>query len=214
MSEQVEMYLVMIALLRDAGDAPVPLSLLAQKLAISPVSANEMCRKLAEQGLVQYQPYKGVTLTESGEAAAQDILSRRRLWEQFLVQELGIATDEADAIACRLEHITSGALIAALREYLARAHCPPFGEACAACIETGNPLLHPLNSCAVGQSGRLAGIAADSATVEFLHSQGLVPQSTVTVLAIGDDGTLLLDTGKHRLTLAARLADQIQLVGE
>jgi DtxR family Mn-dependent transcriptional regulator len=208
------MYLVMIALLRDDVDAPLPLSLLAQKLSISPVSANEMCRKLADQSLVQYQPYKGVTLTTAGETMAQDILSRRRLWELFLVQELGIAVDEADAIACRLEHIPSSALIVALRQYLEHVHAPPFGNACAGCVGAGRALAHSLSSCAVGQRGRLVGITADGATTEFLHSQGLDVHNTVTVLAVGDDGTLLLDAGTRRLTLAAPLADQIHVVGE
>ncbi|MCD6356362.1 MAG: hypothetical protein J7L66_03655 [Anaerolineaceae bacterium] len=33
---------------------PVPLSLLAESLQISPVSVNEMCRKLDEIELIQY----------------------------------------------------------------------------------------------------------------------------------------------------------------
>jgi Mn-dependent DtxR family transcriptional regulator len=42
---------------------PVPLSKLAEELDISPVSVNEMCRKLQENGLINYQPYKGASLT-------------------------------------------------------------------------------------------------------------------------------------------------------
>lgn len=212
MSEQVEMYLVMIALLRDDADIPVPLSLLAQKLSISPVSANEMCRKLNEQGLVQYQPYKGVTLTAAGEAEAQEILSRRRLWIMFLVQELGLDAQEADAIACRLEHITSSSLVTALKEYLQQT---PSGNACAHCIATATALARrPLSSCSAGQRGRIANIVADSATADFLVAQGLSLRSSVTVLAVGNDGTLLLGAGSRRLSLAAPLAEQILVMGE
>ena len=67
------MYLITVARLRQA-DQPVPLALLAQELGISPVSANEMCRRLAERALVTYQPYKGVTLTAQGEAMARRVL--------------------------------------------------------------------------------------------------------------------------------------------
>jgi len=65
------MYLITIARLRRAGQ-PVPLALLAQKLSISPISANEMCRRLAERTLVAYQPYKGVMLTPQGEPIPYD----------------------------------------------------------------------------------------------------------------------------------------------
>jgi predicted membrane GTPase involved in stress response len=58
MSESVEMYLLRIALLQDE-DRPVPISALAEELAVSPVSANQMCRKLEERGMVHYEPYKG-----------------------------------------------------------------------------------------------------------------------------------------------------------
>lgn len=212
MSEHVEMYLVMIALLRDDFDTPVPLSLLAQNLAISPVSANEMCRKLNEQGRVEYQPYKGVTLTAAGEAEAQQILSRRRLWEMFLVQKLGIDNAEADTIACRLEHITSSALINALQDYLARA---PQRIDCTGCnAATPASPQRPLSHCGVGQHGRITTISSDHATIDFLIAQGVGPHTAVTVLAIGSDGSLLLDAGQHRLTLAAALAAEILVVGE
>jgi DtxR family Mn-dependent transcriptional regulator len=208
-SEHVEMYLVMIALLREDAQTPVPLSLLAQKLAISPVSTNEMCRKLAEQGLVRYQPYKGVTLTDPGETEAQVILSRRRLWVVFLVEELGIEPDEADEIACQLEHVTSERLVDALKAYLERAP--------AAARPRQQPVDHhvassqPLSACAAGQQGFIAGIDADHATADFLHAQGLVDGAQVTVLVLSDDGTLLLGLGERRLSLAAPLAAQVML---
>ena len=67
MSESLKMYSSTIMRLRQSRVEPVPLSSLADALSIASVSANEMFRKLQEQGLVVYRPYKGVTLTESGE---------------------------------------------------------------------------------------------------------------------------------------------------
>ena len=48
-SENIEMYLVRVAQLRQ-DDQPVPISQLAQELAVTSVSANEMYRKLVEKG--------------------------------------------------------------------------------------------------------------------------------------------------------------------
>ena len=67
-SESAEMYLKTIAELA-VGEAVVPVTTLAEHLAISTVSASEMVHKLQAQGLVGHTPYKGVRLTaeEPGE---------------------------------------------------------------------------------------------------------------------------------------------------
>jgi DtxR family Mn-dependent transcriptional regulator len=93
LSESMEMYLVTIARLRTDGE-PVPLSLLADTLCISPVSVNEMCRKLQNQGLVLYRPYKGVSLTDEGEQRACYILRCHRLWEVFLAEAVQVTGDD------------------------------------------------------------------------------------------------------------------------
>jgi Mn-dependent DtxR family transcriptional regulator len=60
------MYVLRTALLQRDSQ-PVPLAHLAQELAVSPSSANEMCRKLTHEGLMTCEPYRGVTLTAAGE---------------------------------------------------------------------------------------------------------------------------------------------------
>ena len=116
-SESTEMYLLKITWLQ-AETSPVPVPLLAQELDLSPVSVNEMCRKLVNGGLVAYEPYKGVTLTLAGERLAQTVLRRRRLWEVFFVEKLGLDPLEADAIACRFEHVTPDVLTQGLADFL------------------------------------------------------------------------------------------------
>ncbi len=86
-SESVEMYLLRIALLSQQ-ESPVPIAALAEELGISPVSTNQMCRKLEERELIIYQPYKGVALTANGEQIANKILEKRRLWARFLKDAL------------------------------------------------------------------------------------------------------------------------------
>ena len=61
------MYLITVAVAEEEGrPGPLPLADLAQSLAISPVSANQMVRRLEERGLVEYHPYHGVALTPPG----------------------------------------------------------------------------------------------------------------------------------------------------
>lgn len=211
MSESVEMYLVMIALLRK-DNQPVPLSLLASKLAISSVSANEMCRKLEERGLVSYQPYKGVTLTETGEAEAQLVLSRRRLWVIFLVQNLGIEPVEADEIACQLEHITSDRLVQALKNFLEHAPATTNSHVPLCMHSSAQPEgTCVLAACTAGLHGRIVAINADDPIIDFLHAQGLHPDVAFEVLAVGAGSSILLGIGTQHLSLARSIAMQIEV---
>ena len=66
-SENAEMYLVSMAILAETGAlVPIPIPRLAEEMDVQTVSANQMVRKLDEEGLVTYQPYKGVSFTQPG----------------------------------------------------------------------------------------------------------------------------------------------------
>lgn len=179
-SESIEMYLVTAALERR-DDKPVPLSVLAEKLCVSPVSVNEMCHRMTERGLVEYQPYKGIVLTSEGERVAQRVLVRRRIWATFLQQHLGLEQKEAQDIACQLEHIASDRLTEALATYL------------------GQPLLRlrlttlRLSMVGAGQWAKVLTLPAEEPLRNFLVSQGITRGTFVRVLAVGAEGTILLD---------------------
>lgn len=190
-SESIEMYLVTTALLSTDGQ-PVPLSMLAHHLSISPVSANEMCRKLVERGLIDYQPYKGVTLTNAGETLAQRVLMRRRLWETFLVEKLGIDEGLSEDIACRLEHITSDQLMEHLSQFLA--HCEHTCDY-AVSLSRGQRYTSPaptLTTLTAGERAQVLNIVADDVIRDFLHRQGVVEGVMLQVLAVGADGAQLI----------------------
>lgn len=209
-SESVEMYLVTVALLRKDSQ-PVPLSLLAERLSISAVSANEMCHRLGERGLVEYQPYKGVTLTNEGEALAQRILSRRHIWEAFLVDNLGIEPDEAGDIACQLEHITSDKLIEALSCYLETYPRSSLATAPPDAIEQGRAPIKPLSEMCAGQQGQVVAINTDEIMKEFLSAQGIRPGAILDVLVVGKEGSLLLNLAGHRLSMVQPVAASIKI---
>jgi DtxR family transcriptional regulator, Mn-dependent transcriptional regulator len=210
MSESVEMYLVMTALLRERADLPVPVSALATRLGVTQVSANEMCHRLDERGLLSYQPYKGVTLTEAGEAQAQAILSRRRLWVIFLVENLGIAPEEADELACQLEHITSERLVAALKAFLERSPSPQVGQRGGAPGSVWDDV-RSLDRCAAGARGMIAALELDAGASTFLQGQGLTPGAVVEVLAVGADGAVLLGMAERQIALAPAVAARVTL---
>lgn len=114
MSETTEMYLKEIHLLSREGDA-AKTGRIAERLEISPPSVTEMLVNLEEQGLVEYEKYKGGVLTEEGERRAVDLLQKHCLIERFLVRFLGVDDGFHDE-ACRIEHVMSDEVAAELSD--------------------------------------------------------------------------------------------------
>jgi DtxR family Mn-dependent transcriptional regulator len=190
------MYLSTIIRLRESRSEPVPLSTLANALSIASVSANEMCRKLQEQGLVIYQPYKGVTLTEEGERQGRAVLRRRGVWTVFLTQKLGVEPEYAREVADALEHSTPDDITDRLAAFLGNPRVTPLGTP----IPSANtafayPVAVPLTTIATGQMGHVAELPSDATIRDFLHKHGLQVGTPVTVLSIADSGERLLAIG-------------------
>jgi DtxR family Mn-dependent transcriptional regulator len=212
-SESVEMYLQVIATLRRNGSQAVPLSLLAKRLAILPASVNEMCRKLAYQGLVDYQPYKGVTLTDEGETLAQGVLCRRRIWEVFLVEKLGFSLEEAEEIACELEHATPDQLLSRLAAYLDFPTLSPRNEPIPCDYRGGTDLpLRDLTRLDAGQSGQVVNVAGDEVIKQLLRGYGISRGVVLEVLAVKANESMLLEVGGQCLSLAWNVATQVEVV--
>lgn len=204
-SESMQMYLVTIARLRE-DNRPVPLSQVADALSVSPVSVNEMCRKLQDQGLLVYQPYKGASLTVEGERRAHYVLRRHRLWEVFLVQELGFGYQQAHDAACQLEHSTPDAVADRLEAFLGHPRVNPEGLAIPrADGELPRTRSQPLSEMAAGEAGHILRIAAQDASKAFLLGHGVSPGAPFTVQAVGDRG-MLLEVADESVSLSRDMA--------
>jgi DtxR family Mn-dependent transcriptional regulator len=66
----------------------VPLSLLTEHVNISPQAIANMVQRMKTSGYLDYEPYRGVTLTSEGQQIAMPALRRHRLVEVFLVGKM------------------------------------------------------------------------------------------------------------------------------
>ncbi|HLH71563.1 MAG TPA: metal-dependent transcriptional regulator [Candidatus Dormibacteraeota bacterium] len=82
-------------------------SQVAERMGVSPAAATEMLTKLAAQGLVAHDRYRGATLTREGRAVALEMLRHHRLLEVYLARKLGYRWDEVHDEAELLEHVIS-----------------------------------------------------------------------------------------------------------
>jgi DtxR family Mn-dependent transcriptional regulator len=104
LSENVEMYLETIYVLTEAG-AVARTKDIAAEWKVSQPSATEMVQKLAAQGYLHYEPYKGATLTPQGMELGRSVIRKHRLLERFLVEVVGQPPPEAPDAACAMEHV-------------------------------------------------------------------------------------------------------------
>ena len=110
---------------RDAH--PAATNDIAERLAISPASVSGMMRRLAEQGLITHEPYRGARLTTDGRRAALRTLRRHRILECYLTEVLGYPWDRVHDEAERLEHAASEELIERMADALGNPLHDPHG---------------------------------------------------------------------------------------
>jgi len=101
---------------------------LAASLQTKPASVTDMLKKLEAKGLLLYQKYYGVRLTNDGKKLALAIIRRHRLWENFLVEHLRFGWDEVHEIAEQLEHVKSDLLTDRLDQYMGFPKFDPHGD--------------------------------------------------------------------------------------
>lgn len=207
-SESMEMYLK--AMLEMGGREVVAVGRLAERLGVTPVSANEMIRRLGEQGLVRHIPYKGVELTRRGQEVARDVMRRQRLWEVFLYEHLKIEWAKIYELACALEHATAPEVTEALAAFLGDPKTCPRGNPIPAADGSFTPLDGiPLSAAEVGATVRVLAVNATATDVlRHLQERGLLPGAMVTVEGAAPlQGPLALRVDGREVALGLSLAE-------
>lgn len=107
----------------------VPNKEIAKKLGISPPTVTEMMHTLVSMGWIEYVPYRGSMLTDTGVEEAKKLIHKHRLWEVFLVEHLGFSLEDVHDEAEVLEHATSDTLANKLYHFLGTPDYCPHGGA-------------------------------------------------------------------------------------
>jgi len=210
LSESQEDYLKQIFLLGGDGDR-VSTQALARRLRVKPASVTEMVGRLAQLGLVEHAPYRGVRLTDAGRRVALEMLRHHRLLETFLVEALGYSWDQVHEEAERLEHVISERFEERIAEAMGHPTHDPHGDPIPApdlSLPNGDASV-PLQDLPVGFRGTLVRVGAqDPDNLNLLRRLGLSPGSTVEV--VSDDGRgIRVLVGDDRFLLPTYLAETL-----
>ncbi len=183
LSRSVEDYLKVIYQITERSDSGGTTEI-AGRLDLTPASVTGMVKKLAESGLLEHVPYKGVRLTDQGRVAALAVMRRHRILEAYLITKLGYDWSNVHQEAERLEHAVSDELVERMAFALGQPKYDPHG----APIPTPEGEIErtayvPLAECEVGATVHVRQVGDDDAErLRYLKSIGLVPMTEVTVV--------------------------------
>jgi DtxR family transcriptional regulator, Mn-dependent transcriptional regulator len=180
----VEDYLKAIYDIQQGGGAATTNSL-ADRLDLAPASVSGMVRRLATQGLLEHEPYRGARLTDAGRLAALRTLRRHRILESYLTSALGIPWDDVHAEAELLEHAVSDALIDRMADALGDPRFDPHGAPIPTRDGVVDETRHAtLADWAIGTAGTVMSVRdKDPAMLRYLGDLDLRPGASVKVLS-------------------------------
>jgi DtxR family Mn-dependent transcriptional regulator len=182
LSRSVEDYLKAIYGLSESGD-PASTTAIAESLDIQPASVTGMVKRLAESGLLEHVPYRGVRLTKNGTREALRVLRRHRILETYLCERLGYAWEDVHGEAERLEHAASDELIERMAAALEFPQHDPHGAPIPTVAGDIESLVASTLADAVpGARVRIRAVRdEDSAVLRSMAAEGLVPGARVRV---------------------------------
>jgi DtxR family Mn-dependent transcriptional regulator len=211
LSPAVQDYLKAIAKAELANERATT-TRIAGSLGVSAPSATAMSKRLAELGLVERTPYRGVVLTESGRRLALEALRHHRLLERYLVETLGLSVAEAHAEADRLEHALSEEVEARIDSALGFPDSDPHGHPIPdADLRVRDSTWQPLSELEEGASCTIRRVPdTDEDVLRYLSDLALMPGQRVRLLlAAPFEGPLTLRSSRGEHAISRELAAAI-----
>lgn len=207
-----EDYLINILRLTN-GTGVVKTTELANYMQVSPASVTEMLKVLQKEGLVNYERYRGVSLTEEGNIKARNLRRKHHIMERFLTDVLEIDHKEAHDQACAVEHSIS--------DDAANKMCRMMGTRvdsdCGTCTNPCHEIITDMDPCksiselGQGEKGVISHLSSDDgAMVRKLVSMGFVPGREVELSAsVSDKGARIIRIGETTIALDKSMASVI-----
>ena len=173
---------------------------LSRHLDIKMPSVNSMMKKLLEKGLVVYESYKPLRLTEKGRREAGLIIRKHRLTEMFLVEKMKLGWEDVHAIAEQIEHINSPIFFEKMDEMLGYPTTDPHGSPIP--DKSGKIAwlkYHKLSECKTGETVKLTAVTHSADTfLRFLNSRELKLGIRLKIKSIeAFDGSMVVSYGKY-----------------
>jgi DtxR family transcriptional regulator, Mn-dependent transcriptional regulator len=185
LSQSVQDYLKTIYKIQNINSqSAVSTTELSKELKVSGASVTGMLKRLDSMGLVSYNSYKGVLLSETGKKIALEVIRHHRLIELYLKEILGYSLEKVHDEACRLEHHISEEFEDKISDLLGNPLYDPHGHPIPTKdgrIEVNHSI--PLADANSGTELVISRLNDEDATLlAYLEELKLIPNEKITIL--------------------------------
>jgi DtxR family transcriptional regulator, Mn-dependent transcriptional regulator len=189
---------------------------LSKQLDIKMPTVNSMMKRLAEKGLVIYESYKPLKLTDKGKKLAAMIIRKHRLTEMFLVEKMGFGWEEVHDIAEQIEHIQSPAFFDKMDELLGYPKADPHGSPIpdkSGKIESEQYIRYiKLSDCKEGDTVTFMAVSHSSDEfLKFLSGRDLILGSRIKIKSVEafDESMIVSYAGRKSEMLSNKVCEKL-----
>lgn len=211
LSQAVEDYLKTIYKLQNGSDI-VSTSDIARTMSVSSASVTNMVKRLAQMGLVEYESYRGVTVTSTGKKVALEIIRHHRLLELYLREVMGYPWDKVHQEAEHLEHHISEEFEDKLDEMLGFPTHDPHGDPIPTREgEIADSTTDPLANFEPGESVTIQRVSdSDPEMLSYLEKVGLMPGALLEIVGKAPfHGPITILVKGHEHVVGYRIASNV-----
>lgn len=187
---------------------------LAKQMKVSAPTVTQMIKRLVELRLVKHEPYKGVSLTSTGDKMALETIRHHRLIEQYLYEALGIPWDKVHKEADKLEHVISEELESRIAEVLNHPTHDPHGSPIPSMdLVIEEEELFYLTDLSINTKGVISEVPdEDSRLLCYLDELGLKPDTPFILRSVEPyGGSVALEVSGKTIYLGSEAARQIKV---
>lgn len=194
------------------ADGTVSVNELSKHLNIKMPTVNSMMKKMAEKGLVIYESYKPLKLTDYGMITGALIIRKHRLTEMYLVEKMGFTWDQVHDIAEQMEHVNSTAFFDKMDELLNYPQFDPHGSPIP--DKEGNIAQNDffmLSKALVSDFVTIRAVTNSSEEfLKYLSSKQIEIGTTVQVVAKESyDETMTIAMSQVQITMSTKITDRL-----
>ncbi len=191
---------------------------LAHHFGVKPATVTQTLRRLAQLRLVEYTPYRGAVLTETGRRIALEVIRHHRLVERYLHEVLGLPWHRVHQEAERWEHVISEEVEQRMAEVLGHPDRDPHGAPIPGPdLSLPETPMIPLSQLDPGVPARVVQVAdEDPSLLVYLAARRLRPNTPVEVVRrdpVSQDLWVRVPGAVHRVAHQAACQVWVQRVG-
>ncbi|RLD22331.1 MAG: hypothetical protein DRI69_01540 [Bacteroidetes bacterium] len=178
-------------------------------LGFSRAKTNRLVKALRNKQLISLAGER-VQLTNSGMQRANSLVRAHRLWETYLVDQVGLSSEQIHEDAEQLEHLLSEDILDEVDRELGYPTTDPHGSPIP---RKHSSVLFALSQLRADQQGTISADQPDSVATRTLWQMGLKPNKVIRVIERSGD-TVIIEVAGENLVIQAKVADKVNVIPE